>query len=191
VNWLQTGCLTIVSLATQPLPGAAVTDHIKRYVDHINADKRLTRSTLNSYPGHRDPAGRDSLLHKFENIYFPCTAVVSYSGSEIVKIKEILRYGSGFDTHEYYLRNDSLLFVEQKHIRCDYKRQSDKIRYTEKDYTQHLMYYYVADSCIAIGNGGTGPLLSHGRYQSRARPQGGPGYFAWQATQYVALFKKS
>ena len=191
MNWLKAGCFAVTCLAAQLPPSAAVTGRITGYVSCIDADKTLTRFTLNSYPRHRDPAGRDSLLHKFENIYFPCTAIVSYSGNKIVKIKEILRYGSGFETCEYYVRNDSLLFVEQKHVRCDYKAQSDKIKYTEKDYTQHNRYYYAGDGCVTISNCEARPCIFYSRCQPQAKPHGVPeGYFLWQAAQYVALFKK-
>lgn len=189
VSWLKVAGLAIGLLVTQKpiqLPALAATN---TYVRRIDADKTLSHLSINSYPGHRDPASRDSLLLNYESIYFPCTAVITYSSGKTVRIKEIIRYGSGFETYQYYLKNDSLIFVEQKRISCDYQKQSNKTVYTDKDYQTHNRYYFANNTCVAVEEKGGKPFFAYGSYRPLAGQARTPsGFFLWQAARYVAVF---
>jgi hypothetical protein len=195
MNWLKLPCLVSSYLLAQLPPELPKVLEINQCVNRITTDKNLTISQIVYHQSNKKPvfdypiiAGGDTIFYTWYTD-FPCSALLSHSGNDLVKVKEVVNAGSCFAVNQYYLINNKLIFVEAKEILCEFSKQSSKKVYTEKDYIFHGKYYFAGDSCIQVKEHGQSrygigrlPIPTKMPAQPRAY------FYHWQATRYVTLF---
>lgn len=158
---------------------------IKTYVSQINSNRTLAPLYMN-YNGHRgDAFGRDTIFY-VHGTDFPCSAILSYAGTRLVRVKEIVRTSSRMAIHQYYLRNSQLVFVEEKEVLCRFGQESPKIKYSEKDYLLHNNYYIAADTCLTKEEWSKGYSAHQSHLSTNERWH--CDFLIRQAARYVTLF---
>jgi len=195
MNWLKLPCLLSSCLLTQLPPELPKALEINQYINRITADKNLTISQIIYHQSTKKPAFKYPIIAGGDTIFytwytdFPCSALLHQSGSNLVKVKEVVNAGSCFAVNQYYFKNDKPIFVEVKEILCEFSKQSPKRVYTEKDYIFHGKYYFVGDSCIQVEEHGQS-RYGIGRMPIPAKMPAQPRayFYHWQAARYVAVF---
>jgi len=186
MNYIQIGFISVSCLSTQLPPQAASVGRIKSYVDSIRRNTTLTSLRINYNANGGDALRRDTIFYVY-GTDFPCSAILSYNETHLVRIKETVRTGSRISVYQYYLRDNRLFFAEEKEVACRFGQESPKIRYSEKDYLIHNKYYIAGDSCLAKEE--RGKSIFAGQFRLVPSEQHTRcGFFVWQAARYVTLF---
>lgn len=141
--------------------------------------------------------GKDTIFWAYPSDHIH-SAMLYYSARKLVKVKEIIRFGSGFCENSYYLRNNKLLFVAERQASCTMMNQraiwlkNATVCNSEKDTFFRGNYYYAHDSCVTKQEQGQIEYEPEGyyrdgeNYKSRALSR----FFPWQAARYVTAFGK-